>query len=218
MPVADFAHVMAKDSRIGEFLDRDLAEKHGMDWRQQFWEDNKSSVATHTEALIAAEMDNPLRTGSSIEAAALVELVFPGVEEMTLPAEFAGRLPSEEVKQRLGAVWPELLAALLDTVRADRAVDWSAAGDGRLWDGESPLYGRWATRRKNGWTARRFIGNDERGSTCFNFDSGSFKWCCVRRDPRNPSLVPYWKRRSIKCMRLLTDNGGYGLGQRHITK
>jgi hypothetical protein len=59
MPVADFAHVMAKDSRIGEFLDRGLAEKHGMDWRQQFWEDNKSSVATHSEALIAASSCAP---------------------------------------------------------------------------------------------------------------------------------------------------------------
>jgi len=164
IPVTDFARTLANDFRISELLDRELADKladkHVMDWRQQYWEDNSNSVAAHAEALIGAEMDNPIRTASSIEAAGLVELAFPGLEETTIPASFAGRLPDDNTRQRLAAAWPDLLAALLDTVRADRAVDWSAEADGREWEGESPLYRRWSTRRKNGWTARRFVGDD----------------------------------------------------------
>ena len=119
-------------------------------------------LAARSEALIATEMDNPLRTASSVEAAALAELVYSGVESLTLPPAFAGTLPGGDAVSKLSSVWPACVAALLDTVRADRAVDWSAATKGREWDGESPLYGRWATRRKNGWTARRFIGDPTR--------------------------------------------------------
>jgi DEAD/DEAH box helicase domain-containing protein len=160
LPVFDFARILAKDPRIHELVDRDLAEKHSSAWRQQYWEDNAASVASHTEALIGAEMDNPLRTASSIEAAGLVELVYPGLENVSLPAAVAGLVTDSNARHKLSIIWPDLLAALVDTARADRTVEWSQDTEGRKWDGQSPLYGRWATRRKNGWTARRFIGDD----------------------------------------------------------
>jgi len=163
MPVVDFATEMAKDSRIYELLDRDLGEQHGVERLQEQWKQNGARVATHVEALIATELDNPLRTASSVEAAGLAELVYPGLEEVSLPAGFAGILPSDDIRRDLATVWSRLVAALLDTVRADRAVEWSVLTESRKWNDESPLYGRWTTRRKNGWTARRFIGNPNRG-------------------------------------------------------
>jgi DEAD/DEAH box helicase domain-containing protein len=62
----------------------------------------------------------------------------------------------------LSAIWGSVLSSLLDTVRSDRAVDWSEPTEGRTWNDKSPLYGRWSTRSKNGWTARRFIGDESR--------------------------------------------------------
>ncbi|HXI42525.1 MAG TPA: helicase-related protein, partial [Bryobacteraceae bacterium] len=162
----DFARSVAEDPRISELLDRELAEKHS-EWRQEQWKDNWKSVAVHAEALIAQELDNPLRTAVSTEAAGLLELFYPGLADLPLPASFAGRYLNDESQGKLAAVWPDILAALLDTLRADRAVDWSKENPGRQWNEESPLYGRWSTRSKNGWTARRFIGDDSRPTLQF---------------------------------------------------
>jgi hypothetical protein len=161
IPFADFAHSFADGPHVSELLDRELAEKHS-EWRQERWKENRQSVAGHSEALIAQELDNPLRTAVSIEAVGLLELVYPGLEDLPLPASFEERLLSDEVKNQFVATWPAILAALLDTLRADRALDWSKEESGRKWNEESPLYGRWSTRSRNGWTARRFIGDDRR--------------------------------------------------------
>ena len=163
MPVSVFAEYLAQDSRIGEILDRQQAEKHGYEWRQQDWKDNRSQVVAHLEGLIATELDNPLRTAVSIEAAGLIEIAYPGIEQLTMPGEFKSQLSScEAAATTLSEAWPHFLAALLDTVRADRAVDWSNPSEKRTWDGESPLQGRWITKATNGWSARRFVGVDNR--------------------------------------------------------
>jgi DEAD/DEAH box helicase domain-containing protein len=162
-PADVFSASVAKDARIGEILERQSSEKHQQKWRQQNWKDNRQKVVDHVEGLIATELDNPLRTASSIEAAGLVEVVYPGVESLRLPASFKSQIANNATAiERLSRAWSDFIAALLDTVRADRAVDWSAQSDKRTWDGESPLYGRWVTRTKNGWSARRFVGGDER--------------------------------------------------------
>lgn len=161
IPFTDFARFFADDPRISELLDRELAEKHG-EWRQEHWKDNRKSVAAHAEALIAQELDNPLRTAVSTEAVGILELVYPGLADLPVPPAFAGRYLNEELRSKLAVAWPDFLAALLDTLRADRVVAWSKEEAGRKWNEESPLYGRWSTRSKNGWTARRFIGDDSR--------------------------------------------------------
>ena len=163
LPADRFSDAVSKDDRISEILERQNAEKHRQKWRQQDWKDNRQGVADHIEGLIATELDNPLRTAASIEAAGLVEIVFPGVEDLQLPVAFKSQISGNPTAiQKLTSAWPAFIAALLDTVRADRAIDWSAPSDRRTWDGESPLYGRWMTRTKNGWSARRFVGGDGR--------------------------------------------------------
>ena len=163
IPADAFAASVSKDGRISEILERQNAEKHRQKWRQQDWKDNRQKVVDHVEGLIATELDNPLRTASSIEAAGLVEIVYPGVEALQLPISFKSQIAGNAAAiEKLSLAWPDFIAALLDTVRADRAVDWSAPSERRTWDGESPLYGRWMTRTKNGWSARRFVGGDDR--------------------------------------------------------
>jgi Lhr-like helicase len=161
IPFADFARSFAAAPEISEILDRELGEKHS-EWRQERWKENQRSVASHAEALIAQELDNPLRTAISTESSGLLELVYPGLENLQVPAGLEERLPIES-RDRIASAWPQILAALLDTVRADRAVGWSKEEPGRTWNEESPLYGRWSTRSKNGWTARRFRGDDDSG-------------------------------------------------------
>src|ERR1035438_1279195 len=102
-----------------------------------------------------------------MRAAGLVEVVYPGIEKLAIPLAFESQLSANDTtREVLSSAWPHFLAALLDTVRADRAVDWSAPSESRTWEGDSPLYGRWTTRTKNGWSARRFVGGEGR----------SFRW------------------------------------------
>jgi hypothetical protein len=119
-----FSASVSKDVRIGEILERQSSEKHQQKWRQQNWKDNRQKVVDHVVGLIATELDNPLRTASSVEAAGLVEIVYPGVEALQLPTSFKSQIASNATAiERLSRVWPDFIAALLDTVRADRAVN-----------------------------------------------------------------------------------------------
>ncbi len=157
----DFAARLSGESILDEILDSDLGEKHD-EWRQERWKENRRSVQSHIQALIGQELDNPLRTAVSLESTGLLELVYPAVETLRLPVEAAAELAKyPSALEKLSDAWGAILSALLDTVRADRAVDWSSQSPERTWNGESPLYGRWCTRSKNGWGARRFIGEDE---------------------------------------------------------
>ncbi len=160
MLFTEFARELADSGVLAEILDRKLGDNHA-DWRQEQWKDNRKSVCSHAQALIAQELDNPLRTAISVEACGLLEVVYPDLGQLELPSIVAGQL-TEDARKRFGPVWPDFVAALLDTLRADRAVSWSQEEEGRTWNGESPLYGRWSTRSQNGWTARRFIGEETR--------------------------------------------------------
>jgi hypothetical protein len=162
IPFHDFAEALSGDAGIQELLDRESGEKHIVPWHQSTWVSNRQDVASHTQALIARELDNPIRKVISTEATALVEVVYPGLETLSLPASFSGHLPTERIRENLSTAWPGLVAALLDSARADRAVDWSQTTSGRKLDGESPFFGRWMSRDKSGWKARRFVGDEQR--------------------------------------------------------
>ncbi len=152
----------------------------------------------HGEALLAEELDKPLRTAISVEAAGLVELVYPGLSELSIPGTFNGA-PTDEVRARLEGVWPDFLASLLDTLRADRAVAWSKDEPGRTWNDESPLYARWSTRSKNSWSARRFIGDDTRRRDTLQqrlWFSGAYS---PRRDVPKAARRLCWRLPSINC-------------------
>ena len=117
IPADAFAVSVSKGGRIGEILERQSAEKHRQKWRQQDWKDNRQKVANHVEGLIATELDNPLRTASSIEAAGLVEIVYPNVEALQLPISFKSQIAGNAAAiEKLSLAWPNFIAVLLDTL------------------------------------------------------------------------------------------------------
>jgi len=103
IPFTEFARAFAESPHISELLDRDLAEKYA-EWRQERWKENRRSVASHAEALIAQEMDNPLRAAVSTEAVGLLELVYPALADLPLPPSFGTapeRRDSEQTRRRM---------------------------------------------------------------------------------------------------------------------
>ena len=122
------------------------------DWKQLTWKDNCKQVKQRAEALVATELNRPLPTQVSLESIGLVEVAYPGIEQVPTPAEIFGILPTNESRQRLKKTWPQYLAALLDTLRLDGAVGWSEddPNDRHKWEDDSPLHNRWAARDGSG--------------------------------------------------------------------
>jgi DEAD/DEAH box helicase domain-containing protein len=162
-PFREFASHLGRDSAMAEILDPDLGDKHqSQDWKEAIWEENKKKVGQHAEALIARELDGPSRRRISLEAIGLLEVCYLGLGDLGAPAEILGVIPDDTKRQHLDAHWPQILAALLDTVRADRAVNWSQQTEGRKWQGESPLWDKWIARERGGWSATAFVGSTSR--------------------------------------------------------
>jgi DEAD/DEAH box helicase domain-containing protein len=155
----DFAAMMTEREEIRQILDRDIADRHNAQtYGQPDWKRNSTAVQAHAEGLVAWELARPLRLRTSVESVGLIQVVYPGLETLELPVGLEEMLPSEKVRGTITAIWPDLVALLLDTVRRDGCLGWSSESSARKWLGESPLDDRWLTRRHSGWSAHAFVG------------------------------------------------------------
>lgn len=157
-PFVDFASLVARRDELAELLDRSQAESHqARSYAQSDWNRNRDAVRAQAEALVAKELQRPLKRQPSAESVGLVEVVYPGISNLQLPPRLEEELPSS-ARQALGAVWPSMLTLLLDTVRMDGCLYWSQENPSRKWMEQYLLLGRWLTRNHGGWGARAFVG------------------------------------------------------------
>lgn len=161
-PFVDFAKIVASRKEIAQILDRNTAEHQRADsYGQSDWGKNGEVVKDHIEGLIANELERPLKKRASVESVGLIEIVYPGLENLHVPPLFEEKLQST-VRTKLAAVWPEFIALLLDSSRRESCVAWSRETEGRKWLDEDPLPGRWLTRTRGGWGANAFVGVTQR--------------------------------------------------------
>ena len=163
VPFELFASMFACREEVRQILHRDLGEKHNAQrYLQRTWEANSKAVRDKAQALVATELDRPLKTQVSVEAVGLVEVAYPGIQDLEIPPRLEAELPSKDVQNAIGKHWPDILHLLLESLRTDLCLGWSLDSVGRKWMGESPLTARWTTRTRNGWQARAFVGATER--------------------------------------------------------
>ena len=154
----DYARLAAQRPELIQILDRDTAEHHNVsNYGQSDWEKNGKKIQDHIEGLIAKELERPLKKRPSVESVGLIEVVYPGIDNLGIPSSVEDRL-SPAVRAKIAEIWPEFVALLLDSVRRDSCVAWSQETPGRKWLGESPLPARWLTRTRRGWGATAFVG------------------------------------------------------------
>lgn len=154
----DFASLVATREEIAQILDREIADhQHADSYGQSDWKKNGEAVKDHIEGLIANELEPPLKKRASVESVGLIEIVYPGIENLGVPPVLEEKLPAN-VRSKIAEIWPEFVALLLDSSRRDNCVAWSEETSGRTWLGESPLLERWLTRSRNGWGANAFVG------------------------------------------------------------
>lgn len=154
----NFCTHVAQRPEIKEILHRDSGERHqAKSYDQRSWDANNKATIKHIQGLVASEFDRPLRTSVSLEAVGLIEIAFHGINDLGIPPQLEAEIP-REVREKLDTSWSEILSLLLDSLRADHCMGWSAETENREWLGQSPLDGRWATRTRGGWDARAFVG------------------------------------------------------------
>lgn len=157
-----FATMVAMRKEIDQILDREIADRQNVfSYGQSDWKKNGEAVKTHIEGLIAIELERPLKKRASVESVGLIEIVYPGIENLSVPPLLEEKLPSN-ARSKIAEVWPEFVVLLLDSARRDSCIAWSKDTSGRKWLDESPLQGRWLTRSRGGWDATAFVGVTQR--------------------------------------------------------
>jgi len=150
---------LRRQGLVSQFFDRERGQSDRADnWNQQRWEANREAIAKGLDEIMAREFAVPVPTILGLETIGLAEIVYPGLDGMMFPAAIAGRMPDEESRARLMQTWPELLAALCDTVRMDYCVTLSDPEKDR--SAASYPIGRWmslADRADRPRTLVRFL-------------------------------------------------------------
>ncbi|SDD49455.1 DEAD/DEAH box helicase [Belnapia rosea] len=139
-----------------EFFEREKGQFHkAADWNQEQWEANRDSIRQRLDAVLAREFAVPVPSILSLETTGLGEVVYPGLEDLSLPERLAGLMPSTTARDALADAWPGILAGLCDTVRMNRCVTF---GDEEL-DRSASYYpvGTWMSLAASGPSVSSFL-------------------------------------------------------------
>jgi DEAD/DEAH box helicase domain-containing protein len=122
LSVAALEERIAQESMLREFYARPSAGKQtAAQWRekgQALWDLNGSLMTKEVPRIVARELAVPTWERLTLESCGLVEIVYPGIETLKpVGLGFTASLSAE-----LANVWSQLVAALLDIVRKDRAI------------------------------------------------------------------------------------------------
>lgn len=132
---------LQKDDVLEELLDRDV----GTHQTSEAWRDdaaaqralNWQAVRIGFAKLIARELVTMSPAQISLESTGLVEVVYPGLDALTLPDALVGFTPPE-----LAEAWPAVLASLCDTLRGEGIITTGDQED-KEYEYGSYVLGKW---------------------------------------------------------------------------
>ena len=148
---------------LRELLDADRGESHEAgSWGAESWEENaKWIIEKRLKSLVAGELAARPRGQVSLETAGLVEVVYPGLDEVPADDAFLGLISRAHARGKLREAWPDFLAALCDSIRSEGAVTLGDEGDREYPRGEE-LVGRWYSADGEGNRLFRLVGATDR--------------------------------------------------------
>lgn len=125
-PMQQWAELLAANARFFETIDRESADKHSVDdpdkmWNQKRWEANRDRSALKAMEKLEAEFIRMVRGGNQLEPAGLAEVIYFGVKTWAAPTNYRASLP-KQLEDEIKALWPDLVAAVLDEMRAQGAI------------------------------------------------------------------------------------------------
>ena len=160
-----------KRPEIAEFFDADSGHHHqaeyfddkqkSVKWNQQEWNKNASAIRNNMKIRLARELARPVRSLPMLETIGLAEITYPGLESQSPPSEFMALLPPNIVSI-FAPCWPDLLAALCDTLRTEGAITMGSEEEDFSYEpGRVPI-GRWCSAGQVNRRLIRFVGDPNR--------------------------------------------------------
>jgi DEAD/DEAH box helicase domain-containing protein len=156
----EWQKTLEAEAILHEIIHADLANQHeAQDWpakAQARWEENFAAVTTRLRELMGRELASPLRRAISVETLGLLEVTYPGLEQLPLPHQWLGSLPAA-VRQALSDCWHALLAALCDSLRSEGAITLGTRDLDRNYQFGNLFIGRWcaeASAARGNWLLR----------------------------------------------------------------
>jgi DEAD/DEAH box helicase domain-containing protein len=140
--VEELEERIAQEPVLCEFYARAHAGKQtAADWQakaEKMWEESGQRMVKEVPRIVARELAVPTWERLTLESCGMAEVVYPGIETLAPPP---GLGFTAAFADGLASVWPELIAALLDIVRKDRAISLGSAERDRF-EYATPL-GKW---------------------------------------------------------------------------
>jgi hypothetical protein len=145
-----------------QLLDDASAWQHTSEkWKgdtQRELEENHKKVKARLPTFIGRELATGTRHVISLETLGLLEVAYPGLDQLPPPSELLGSLPiPSTIREVLNATWSHLLAALVDSLRDDGVVTLGDEGDELYRVGRRPI-GLWAAEDQEFKRLVRFVG------------------------------------------------------------
>lgn len=167
--VRDWIDRVLKRPETREIMaDATLDEHQVQSWQadaEQAWEKNRRCARRQIALMVKADLAGHRRGAHTLEGLGLLEVVYPGVAELTPPSQLLAALPTVHVRQRLREVWPEILTCLLDDVRRRGACTLGSEDDDHQNGGDHTVsVGSWCARSHSGSGSRdlSFAGQTSR--------------------------------------------------------
>lgn len=149
LPMEALAEQLGRYPEICQIYEPLAAESHQVEsWTERSLDYHHQRVVADEGLSIrlAEEFAVPLRDSFHLlEACGLAEVVYPGLDELAPPDELLALLP-QACRRHLAPLWGEVVGALLDSVRIDRAITLgNPIADRDFRFGRAPL-GTWLTQ------------------------------------------------------------------------
>ncbi len=179
--VSDWAKKLEQSPLISQIIDRgspgcesesDPSTKHktvadepskpsGWDHAPQIcWNQNSKGTCQYIEAMLGRELARLSYGSVNLQMAGMVEVNYPGIDQLTAPEKLVGELPTEAMRPIFREHWTLLLTLLLDTLRIDGAITLGSEEYDESFPYGSQFIGHWMSLDKIGYKLLRFRGVD----------------------------------------------------------
>lgn len=184
--VSDWARKLERSALISQIIDRgppgcdsecDPSTKHktiaddpskpsGWDHAPQIcWQQNTKGNGQYIEAMLGRELARLSYGSVNLQMAGMVEVNYPGIDQLTAPDTLLGALSTEALRLGLKKIWTMLLTLLLDTLRMDGAITLGSEEYDESFPYGSQFIGHWMSLDDVGYKLLRLRAFDTGGES-----------------------------------------------------
>ena len=183
--VSDWASKLEQSPLISQIIDRgppgcdsesDPSTKHktvadepskpsGWDHAPQIcWQQNTKGSCQYIEAMLGRELARLSYGSVNLQMAGMVEVNYPGIDQLAAPNTLLGTLSTEAFRAGLRKNWTMLLTLLLDTLRMDGAITLGSEEFDESFPYGSEFIGHWMSLDDVGYKLLRFRAFEKGGA------------------------------------------------------